>query len=291
MSTIVIADCGSTKIHWAVLSGGNCIYEFHSSGINPVVMSPEAIAAQFESELAGRFPADVARVEFYGAGCKGDAHCNAVRNALAPLAPAAEIIVESDMLGACRALLDETSGVVCILGTGANSCLYNGREIVENVSPGGYILGDEGSGAWLGRRLAGDLIKGIIPEELATDFKKEYGLDTTAIIRHVYRPLQFEMPPNRFLASFAPFLSERINHPYVKEIVKEGFNSFLTRNVAFYFRGARQRGSLTINFVGSVACAFSPILKETVDENGYVIGKIIRTPLESLVKNVIAKNC
>lgn len=287
MGKRVIADCGSTKIHWAVVEGNRCYGEFFTTGINPVVMAPEMIAVIFEKELPGKLPADLSTVEFYGAGCKGEAACGAVRDALAPYAGDAVIVVESDMLGVCRALLGDREGVACILGTGANSCLYDGRCIISNVSPGGYILGDEGSGAWLGRRFAGDFIKGLLPADLAARFVNEYGLDAAEIIRRVYRPQNGETAPNRFLASFATFINANIGDRCMKEMVTAGFSDFFARNVAFYFDSKEKtHNGLTVNFAGSVAYAFEPLLREVGVECGYEIGMVVKNPMEAMLRRI-----
>lgn len=287
MGTILIADGGSTKIHWAHIDG-DCgdVREFFTSGVNPAVMAVERIAEIFAGELAGKLPGPVSRVEFYGAGCKGEAPCRAVVSALRPWVGEAEISVESDMLGACRALLGDEPGVACILGTGANSCLYDGVNIVANVSPGGYILGDEGSGAWLGRRLAGDVIKGLLPEELSEAFYAWSGLDATEIIRRVYRPASGEDAPNRFLASLAPFLSEHIDEKPLRGIVKEGITEFFERNVAAYFAGTPS-AAMSVNFVGSVAVAFEELLRQTALELGYKVGTVVQSPMDALISRAM----
>lgn len=286
MSKRVIADCGSTKIHWAVVENGALVSEFFTTGVNPMVMGADMVAGIFGLELPGNMPADADIVAFYGAGCKGDA-AGVVTEALSHHVSGAEIIVETDMLGACRALLGDVAGVACILGTGSNSCLYDGERIIANVSPGGYILGDEGSGAWLGRRFAGDFIKGLLPGELSARFQREYGLDASEIIRRVYRPSNADTPPNRFLASFAPFISANICEPCLGEIVREGFEQFFHRNVAQYFRNGDECRNMTVNFAGSVATAFETQLRDVASSLDYKVGVIVKNPLERLVARAI----
>lgn len=289
MDKKIIADCGSTKIHWSVIEGEQWTKEFFTVGINPVVMGSDVIGRIFANELPGKIPPDVRTIEFYGAGCKGEEACRVVKNALSYYFPDAEIVVESDMLGACRALLGETRGVACILGTGANSCLYDGCRIVANVPPGGYILGDEGSGAWLGCRFAGDYIKGLLPKNLSVAFEKEYGLDAAGIIKRVYRPENGEASPNRFLASFAPFMSKHIGEGCVKRIVEDGFGSFFQRNVSAYFADKGEYGSMSVNFTGSIAYAFKPLLRSVAESLGYRVGLIEKTPMKSLVTRSIRR--
>ncbi len=288
MGTILIADCGSTKIHWAQVDRAQGdVTEMFTGGVNPAVMDAARIAKVFADELAGKLARRIERVEFYGAGCKGAAATGAVSDALRPLVGDAEISVESDMLGACRALLGDEPGVACILGTGANSCLYDGERIVANVPPGGYILGDEGSGAWLGRRLAGDVIKGLLPEELISAFHTRFGLDEQELIRRVYRPGANEDAPNRFLASLAPFISEHADTSPLRGIVKEGFTEFFMRNVAGYFKG-RLGTEMPVNFVGSVAVAFEELLRLTATELGYNVGVVMKSPMDALIGRAMA---
>lgn len=289
MGTVLIADGGSTKIHWArVERESGEVKELVTSGVNPAVMDAGRIAELFARELAGKFSPGITRVEFYGAGCRGADACGAVADALRGVVRDADIEVESDMLGACRALLGDEPGVACILGTGANSCLYDGGSIVENVSPGGYILGDEGSGAWLGRRLAGDVIKGLLPEELTDAFHFRFGIDAQEIVRRVYRPAPGEDAPNRFLASLAPFLSEHIEAKPLRGIVKEGLTEFFERNVAAYFKG-RPSAAMPVNFVGSVAVAFEELLRQTAMELGYNVGTVMQSPMDALISRAIDK--
>lgn len=286
--SLLIADAGSTKIHWAEIDGDKLIGEFFTTGVNPMVMPAAQVAGIFNRELAGRIGAQVAKIEYYGAGCKGDA-CRVVEQALAPHAGEAAIEVESDMLGACRCLLGRGgSGVVCILGTGANSCLYGNGGIVANVSPGGFILGDEGSGAWIGKRLLSDYLKGLLDADLARELEREYGINPQEIIRRVYRPAPGDDAPNRFLASFARFVGKHIGRESMRSIVECGFREFFSRNVASYFRDEAGRDACEVHFVGSVAKAFEPILREVAGASGYRVGMVARNPIAALTGRTAA---
>jgi N-acetylglucosamine kinase-like BadF-type ATPase len=186
------------------------------------------------------------------------------------------IEVASDMLGAARAICGHKPGIACILGTGSNSCSYDGERIVDNVSPLGFILGDEGSGAVLGKMLVADVLKRQLPETIIRRFHNKYQLTAAEIIDRVYR----QKLPNRFLASFVPFLSENIEEPSVRALVKSSFRLFIRRNVLQY----KDADLLPIGFVGSVAFYFRTPLQEVMKEEGLHLGNIIQAPSEGLVR-------
>ncbi len=214
-------------------------------------------------------------VYFYGAGCRGS-QVEVMADALGrALNLKARANVHSDMLGAARAVSGNADSVVCILGTGSNSCLYKGGEIVANVSPLGFILGDEGSGAVLGKRLLGDVFKRQLPESLIEDFQKEYGLTIDDVVRRVYK----EPLPNRFLASFVPFLAAHKSEPSVAQLLMDEFTRFVQRNLMAY-------GSphLPVCFVGGVAYSFQDLLAQVVNANGLKMGTVIKAPMDGLAR-------
>jgi len=273
-TVILIADGGSTKTDWLLVSSSGRL-EIRTRGINPFLLSEEEIQGVFRAELLPRLPEMPRKVCFYGAGCR-DAGLLSMRRALSVVLGIDESCCEahSDILGAARALCGRESGVACILGTGSNSCLYDGDGIVRNVSPLGYVLGDEGSGAVLGRRLLGDVLKRQLPEEICRKFFERYpGMEPSEIIRRVYR----EPLPNRFLASFAPFLGENKQQPEIRKLIIDEFERFFHRNVAQY-----HRPDLPVNFVGSVAFFLRVELQGVAANLGYRIGRILRTPIEAL---------
>ena len=182
----------------------------------------------------------------------------------------------SDLLAAARAVCGREPGIACILGTGSNSCYYDGEKVVMNVSPLGYILGDEGSGAVLGKLLVGDVLKKQLPQHLCDKFMKEYNLDYTTIITSVYR----KPAANRFLAQFAPFLEHNIEEPAIHDIVFRSFTDFFKRNVASY----PDYKKLPCNFVGSIALCEKAVLQEAAEALGITIGTVIKDPMEGLVK-------
>ena len=213
-------------------------------------------------------------VFYYGAGCATESICAQMAGILKEFLPNAVITVDSDMLGAARALCGKSEGVACVLGTGSNSCLYNGSIIVDQVPSLGYILGDEGSASALGRRLIGDCLKRQLPEQVCTEFMQKYSLTKDSIIESVYR----KPMANRYIASFAPFLIDKRSIPEVHKMLIQCFSEFFTRNVINY-----HKPWLPVHFIGSLANSFSDELKETADSLGMTIGKIEASPMSGLV--------
>lgn len=273
---ILVADSGSTKTKW--------VSEHHTittKGINPVRDTMEEIHEVIRTELmpflvyenGNQAIIEIDAIYFYGAGCI-EPFSNSVSQALKSHFPKSEIIVQSDLLGAARALCGKKEGIACILGTGSNSCMCKHGEIVSNTSPLGYILGDEGSGAVLGRTILSELLKGEL-KELWEDFSKETGLSVTDIINKVYRQPQ----ANRFLASLTPFIKRHIERKEVRNIVVQEFKRFIVRNVLPY-----GRLDLPINFVGGIANNFKEELELACEQCGMKMGKINGTPAEEIYK-------
>lgn len=276
MSTILIADSGSTKTRWAVIAPGHQPSVFTTPGINPVTMSHEEIQKLLTFRLVPQLSGiEVDRIYFYGAGCATEAICSSMAQTLSRVTGCPEVEVESDLLGAARALCGHRDGIACILGTGSNSCLFNGTDIVEHVSPLGFILGDEGSGAVIGRTLIGNILKQQLPAEITDDFNTTYGLTTADIISRVYR----QTGPNAFLASFMPFVAKHIATPSVEAMVTEQFSLFIRRNLLGYTSVHR----LPIHFTGSVAHHFAPQLHKAAEKSGLTISSIDPDPMPRLL--------
>ena len=277
--TYLIADSGSTKTSW-VLTDETTRQEFETLGINPVRDSEEDIKHLLQTSLLNSLSPSWEKVNaifFYGAGCIPP-YSDSVRRVLQECFPEAEVHVESDLLGAAHALFGSKEGIACILGTGSNSCLYDGRQILENVSPLGWILGDEGSGAVLGRRLVGDVLKGQLSPALCQAFAEETGLTRADIINKVYR----EPMANRFLASLVPFLGRHREHEEIQQFLIGEFRRFLSRNVAQY-----RRPDLPVSFVGGIASAFSEELAEALRLEGMTLGHILKRPIDNMVNYLI----
>ena len=274
---ILIADCGSTKTDWCVVSCGDIVRRVSTGGMNAMMLTEEEMTRRIASELLPLLgDENIDRVYFYGAGCLADEVCDNVRRAIAANIPSARTIeVYTDLLAAARALCGRGPGIACIMGTGSNSCYYDGEKICDNVSPLGYILGDEGSGAVLGRLLIGDVLKNQLPQHLCEKFLREYDLDRLTIIRRVYK----EPQANRFLASVTPFLLENISEPSIRAIVFESFMSFFRRNVLQYGRAR----SLSINFIGSIAYYYCEVLHEAATASGLTLGTVLPGPMPGLI--------
>ena len=275
---ILIADSGSTKIEWCVLDEGKVVAQVFTVGMNAMLLTEEEMAETIKRELMPHIGGlAIDEVYYYGAGCLFDNICNNVRNAIGRNLPSAsKIMVDTDLLAAARAVCGNKPGIACILGTGSNSCYYDGEKIVDNVSPLGYILGDEGSGAVLGKLLVGDVLKKQMPQPLIDKFMAQYSLTPQVIIENVYR----KPNANRFLASLSPFLAENSEEPSVHRLVLNAFKSFFVRNVENY----KNYRELPVNFVGSIAVIYRDVLEEAAKALYITIGDIIKSPMEGLVK-------
>ncbi len=269
----LIAESGSTKTDWLLSNGREVISLVKTAGINPYYIDLGGIVKLLSEELLPQLSADVDEVFFYGAGCTPGEKSDLVKTALEQCFPQAKVQVLSDMWAACRGLCGTNSGIVCILGTGSNSCLYNGGQIEKNVPPLGFILGDEGSGASLGKALVADYLKGLMPAELAAQFKNRYAVEAAEVLDNVYRrPFA-----NRYLASFALFAGHNEDTPYIKALLKNEFGKFVDRVLSQYPK------NLNVCFTGSVAWSLKNSLLEVCTSAGYHISKIEQSPLMGLV--------
>lgn len=274
----LIVDSGSTKTDWSFCEKGTEIRTVRTQGINPCHQSRDTIMMIISDELlpdlSNISPSDVEQVFFYGAGCATRTICDDMRSILATYYPNASITVDSDMLGAARALCGHAEGIACVLGTGSNSCLYDGNAITDQVPSLGYILGDEGSSSAIGRQLISDCLKRQLPEEVTTEFMERYHLTNDIIIENVYR----KPMANRYMAGFAPFLIEKRHIPEVHKLLVTCFQNFFRRNVMNY-----HRPWLPVNFTGSLAATFQTELSEAAESLGLSVGIIMRSPMEGLV--------
>ena len=272
----LIADSGATKTDWCLLTPDGTARIYSTCGLNPYFFSEDEIVRELSASLLPKLAdAPIEAVHFYGAGCIHEP-AEVMRCALNRCFPYAHIAVQTDMLGAARALCGHSYGIACILGTGSNSCLYDGQQIIANVSPLGYILGDEGSGAVLGKLLVSDVLKRQLPADICSRFFERFGLTQAEIIDRVYR----QPNPNRFLASLSPFLAENIHEPILCALVCNSFTAFIRRNVMQY---EGWNGQL-IHFCGSVAWHYRPLLQKVADATGIRVGNILQRPMEGLVR-------
>ena len=277
---ILIADCGSTKIDWCVLDANKVEKQVFTLGMNAVMLTEEEIRARLAEELVPELADVNAKIEavyFYGAGCISQEVCGNVARAIKANIPSATTVeVYTDLLAAARALCGREPGIACIMGTGSNSCLYDGKGIASNVSPLGFILGDEGSGAVLGKLFLGDVLKKQLPADICARFLEEYDLNLLGIIRRVYK----EPQANRFLASVTPFLSKNINEPAIRELVLNAFRAFFRRNIKQYENYDKH----PVNFIGSIAYYFREVLCDAAAAEGCTVGNILKSPMEGLLK-------
>ena len=271
---ILIADSGATKTDWCYGENISVARTVQTQGINPFHQSQEHIARVLKEELLPQLEdkESMTQIHFYGAGCTPEKSI-IVKEALQTCFPKAKADVQSDLLGAARALCGKRQGIACILGTGSNSCEYDGERIISNVSPLGYILGDEGSGAVLGKRLVGDCLKRQLPESLCTSFLEYAGISPAEIIDRVYRQPQ----ANRFLASLTPFLSAHREEPEIHALLLSCFTDFFRRNVMQY-----DYEQVEVHFTGSIAWHFKEEVKEAAQILNIPTGKFIKSPIYGL---------
>ena len=275
---LLIADGGSTKTDWLLAGAEETPLRFRTQGLNPALTDEnrlkEILRTELSPQLAGLSFTCGLDIHYYGAGCLPST-CPKMEGVLSAILPATHIEVRSDLLGAARALCGHQAGIACILGTGSNSCRYDGQEIIRHTPSLGYILGDEGSGTALGKRLISDWLKGLLDTELSRSLSEYCGLDEGGIIQKVYRAPE----ANRFLASFAPFLKEHRKHPLIHQILTDSFQVFFERNIKIY-----RPGTLPIHFVGSIALLFKTELEETATRLGLHLGTLLKEPVTGMLE-------
>ena len=281
----LIVDSGSTKTSWCFAflpntKSADGAKTVTTEGLNPAVMSAEEVEEKIAKALnhclqsLSISAADVDNVFFYGAGCIAG-RAGVVSESIQSILVDARIYVADDLLGAARALCGHKAGIACILGTGSNSCLYDGKNIVAHTPALGYVLGDEGSGAVLGRKFLNAVLKQTLPENIRKRFLQESGLDMAEVINRVYR----SPAPNRFLASMSKYIHGYLDEKEVRDIVIDNFEDFIRNNILAYGDEFR-----TINVVGSIAYHYKEQLTEAASRNGFQIGKIIKSPIEGLME-------
>ena len=273
----LIADSGSTKTAWVLSYGSQIVSQFETAGINPFFQTEDEIKNQIKETLLPQIGDNkVKNVYFYGAGCADPEKNRTLEELFKVEVGAEEVFVASDMLGAARGLLGRESGIACILGTGANSGVYDGDKLVKGVYAGGYILGDEGSGGVLGKLLISDWVKKQMPQDIYDVLTEEYGLTYLGVVDRVYK----QPFPNRWLAQFTKFMSVYREHPYVHNLLVEAFKAFFNRNIKQY----AEWEELEVAFVGSIAYYFNVELTEAAESCGIRLGKVMQNPIEGLVE-------
>ncbi|SBW04085.1 ATPase [uncultured Dysgonomonas sp.] len=272
---ILLADGGSTKVDWCLINKGQLVKQIFTKGANPFFCTREEISEELRISLAPDMSGyKIEAIYFYGAGCAFPEKNEIVRAAIADNFKVENIEVGSDLLAAARGLCGHNSGIACIIGTGSNSCFYDGENIISNVSPLGYILGDEGSGAVLGRLFIGACLKNQLTPGIKENFLSQYNLTPAVILEKVYR----QPTPNRFLASLSPFILGNINDSTVYNLVYNAFKDFFIKNVMQY-----EHKDYDVHLTGSVAFHYQLILRKAGEDLGLKIGKITQSPMEGLI--------
>lgn len=274
-STILIADSGATKAEWCLLTDGKK-KTIITQGISPYFLNTAQITDLLQKELKPRLKnTEVDRIFYYGTGCANPVNAKSVKKALRTVFKSAAADVTHDLMAAARALCGKKKGIACILGTGSNSCYYDGKKIVKN-SPGlGYVLGDEGSGAYLGKKVIQYYLYGTFDEELRGRFDLTYSTNAAEILENVYKkPL-----PNRYLASFARFLAENRGHYMIENIIEDGLNDFFFNHLCKY----RETWTLPVSFAGSVAFGFKDVLQQLCNSYEFELGNVMKNPMEGLI--------
>ena len=271
----LIAESGSTRTEWALVEDNHLVQRVFTEGLNPSFQTRREISRSVWLGLPESFfKKKLDQVYYYGAGCSSYEKKNILGASLVAQFKT-PIQVESDLLAAARGLFKCEAGIACILGTGSNSCFYDGKIIVKNVKAAGYILGDEGSGAVLGKLFLADLLKGLAPKELANEFHEKFRISVNDVMESVYN-LPF---PNRFLGTIAYFLGDYMDNEYVYNLLTNNLRSFFNRNVCQY-----DYINYPIRFVGSLAYAYPDILQEVAQEFGVEIDVIEETPMNGLIE-------
>lgn len=271
----LIAESGSTRTEWALVEDNHLVQRVFTEGLNPFFQTRREISRSVRLGLPESFfKKKLDQVYYYGAGCSSYEKKNILGASLVAQFKT-PIQVESDLLAAARGLFKCEAGIACILGTGSNSCFYDGKIIVKNVKAAGYILGDEGSGAVLGKLFLADLLKGLAPKELANEFHEKFRISVNDVMESVYN-LPF---PNRFLGTIAYFLGDYMDNEYVYNLLTNNLRSFFNRNVCQY-----DYINYPIRFVGSLTYAYPDILQEVAQEFGVEIDVIEETPMNGLIE-------
>lgn len=270
----LIAESGSTRTEWALVEGNQPIQRVFTDGLNPFFQTRREISRSVRLGLPEFFfRKKLNQVYYYGAGCSSHEKKNILGASLVAQFKT-PVQVESDLLAAARGLFKCESGIACILGTGSNSCFYDGKIVVKNVKSAGYILGDEGSGAVLGKLFLADLLKNLTPKELADEFYEKFRISTNDVMESVYN-LPF---PNRFLGTIAYFLKDYMDNEYVYNLLVNNLRGFFNRNVCQY-----DYMNYPIRFVGSLAYLYSDTLRSVAKEFGVEIDVIEETPMNGLI--------
>ena len=282
MANILIADSGSTRAEWCLLNGTKK-KTIYTQGISPYFFDTLQIEQILLKELKGKMKnIEPDEIFYYGTGCSNPGNVKSIKQALAKVFPAAKIKVDHDLMGAAKALCGDEKGIACILGTGSNSGYYNGKKIVKNNPGLGFILGDEGAGSYLGKKVVQYYLYNTFDPDLMDRFNAKFNTTSIEILDAVYK----NSLPNRYLASFVPFLIENRGHFMIENIIEDSFNDFFFHHIYKY----RESWTMPINFIGSVAFGFKDVLKDMCETFELQLGIVLKNPMDGLVKYHRAKS-
>ena len=276
MNKTLIADSGSTKTHWVFANSQNEKEDYYSSGINPYFMNNAQIIELVNEIFSYTDKQEISNVYFYGAGCESDDKCGIVRDSLQLCFPNANIFVAEDLLASARALFGNGKGVACILGTGSNAAVFDGNDFTSKIDSLGYLLGDEGSGAYIGKQLLMDYYRKIMPLELRQSFQKEFNIKLGDVLDRVYK----QESPNRYVASFAVFVSKHSDNEYIKAVTINAIDDFIKYQLGVI---EFDKEKYELGFIGSISYYLKDILEQRLSLSGYKIAKIIKAPINDLV--------
>ena len=273
----LIADSGSTKTTWVLLEDNEVKNTINTCGLNPYFHNSESVEAVIRADLAPFLVTDnVKEIHFYGAGCSTDYNNNMISDAIRIFFRKSTVFVYHDILGAARALFGNGKGIACILGTGCNSCYFNGTTTISKVDSLGYLFGDEGAGSYLGKLFLGAYLKKELPSGLRESFDKQYGYTFEDILNSLYnRP-----SPNRFLASFSVFLSPNRDHPFIQQLLQRSFQDFFDAHIRKY----EDYHAIPIGFIGSIAHIYKEVLARVAKQEDVKISRILPSPVEGLIE-------
>ena len=276
---ILIADSGSTKTEWVLLDQQGIVAELYTQGINPYFQSVEQIADVIKMELLPQLPISnipfITELFYYGAGCSSPEKCDMIREPLTLTFTNAHIDVDHDLLAAARAACGTNKGIAAILGTGSNSCLFDGKNILANQPSLGFILGDEGSGGHIGKELLKQFVYSELPADLYSLFMREYLLTKEVILENIYK----KPMPNRYAASFTRFAGKHINHPHIQQLVMDSFTEFFKRHISSY----PEYSTYTLSAIGSVAHIFNVQLATVANQFDITLQQTLQKPMEGLI--------
>lgn len=271
---IIIADSGGSKIDWRLLLKNGEVKQAHTAGFNPYYQPLGHLQTVIRDSLVPLTTEAVTKIFYYGTGVSSEKNQSLIQSAFAEHYPAAQIEIGWDLLAAARALCGHERGIACILGTGSNSCLYDGEQIIDNVANLGWILADEGSGTNLGKQIIFDYFRGNMPEKLAAQFKARFPWSREEVLEKVYQ----QEKPGAFLASFAKFIFQHLKEPYCYQLVYKSFDEFYTNNVMKYANYQQTK----VHFTGSIAFYFSDVLRQVTNDKGITVKNILEGPIAGL---------